>query len=245
MLMPLDEETVVAMVGVGSVENLPKEFMDEYLLRATMLARAGKAGPIGAVAMLHLIREFKIEPAKPKVAVEVDDWDTMAKGSRIIFRGQGGVYCGNASLSTVLIRLDGRNAQEEVLANEVKSDENQIAPGIPNSAFEREPLPAAIRHTEPRSGIQGEIIKPELDPTAQEQAEALLSQWGMVDAGVPIWCRGANEGEWIEGEYVDVSEQGAAGKSSTLVVSIGGKRTIVDSADVTLENPKLETATAE
>jgi len=245
MLMPLDEETVVAMVGVGSVANLPKEFMDEYLLRATMLARAGKAGPIGPLAMLHLIREFKLEPPKPKVAVEVSDWDTMAKGSRIVFRGQGGVYCGNSSLSTVLIRLDGRNAQEEVLASEVKSDENQIAPGIPNAAFEREPLPPAAKLTEPRSGIAGDIIRPEIEPEAQEKAAAILSQWGMVDAGSPVWVRGGGDGEWIAGEYVDVSEQGAAGKSSTLVVAIDGKRTVVDSADVTLENPNLETATAE
>jgi len=189
-----------------------------------------------------LLRQFKIEPPKPKPTIQVSDWDTMKLGARIEFRGQGGVYCGSASRTTVLIRLDGRRAQEEVLGSDVKLTEHQIAPGIPNEAFEREHVPAGAKLLEKPSGIAGDISKEPMEPTAQEKSDALLNKWGMVEATTPVWCRAGDA--WIQGEFIDVTESGASGKDSTLAVMINDKRVIVDADDVTITNPELESTPA-
>lgn len=192
--------------------NPPKEFVDEYLIRLGMMSRAGRSGDLGPAMLCQLLRDLKIEPkGQPQMTV-VNDWSTVAVGAVIDYEGRRGVYVGSSSDGYCTIRLDGQRVAIEVSRNRVTLALKPVD-GIDESAFKREPEPAAagLLKSEEEKQAEQKIEEPNFE------RQAILNQWGTVEAGEKVHA--LINGKTVDAEFVDVSEE-----RLTLLVVYRGKR---------------------
>lgn len=222
MILPDDQDTLKAMMGTG-MDPLkpPKEFVDEYLLRLGMMSRAGRSGALGPAMLCQLLRDLKMEPKGQPQMVVVSDWSGVAPNTVISYEGRRGVYLGAASDGYCIIRLDGQRSAQEVDRSRVTLALKPVD-GIDESAFKREPEP-------PAAGL----LKSEAEKQAEQSAEqpdferqAILNQWGTVEAGERVHAR--INGKTVDAEFVDISEE-----RLTLLVVYKGKRHELQPSEVT------------
>jgi hypothetical protein len=246
MILPEDQETIIAMVGVHAIDlnAPPKAFVDEYLLRLGMMSRAGKQGCLGPAGMMQLLRDQNIAPVEKKAQAAVSDWTRINQGTPILCAGKRGVYYGPAGSGCVLVQFEGQRARVEVPFSTVTIAE-PIVDGMDDDAFDREPEPPAAKLTEAKPEVVQEATtesKPEAKPEKKKAKNSaagvrvddqppepaidqeVLDMWGLVDSGTAVKLKVGDE--WMPAEFVDCQ------KDNTLSVVLDGKKMVVPAADV-------------
>lgn len=182
MILPEDQQTIEMMVGRDAIDylNPPTAFVNEYLLRLGMLSRAGRPGCLGAVELMHLLRQFKIKPVGKQQTVAVSDWSRIPPDTIIYCEGRRGTFIQTSGDGMVLIRFDGYRGQNEVPSRMVTVSE-KIVEGMEDDAFEAEP-----------------------DPEAAKLSSAVFLKWNGIEAGAPVTVKSGNR--VLEAEFVDVED---------------------------------------
>jgi len=110
MILETDADILERMLGDGSI---PSALEDEYQLRLRMLHAAGVSGPLGAIALVDLVRACGIRPeiVMPERPPTVD-WQSLPQdGSTLVeaqFNGQWmpGKFIGFVGDGTLQVKLD-------------------------------------------------------------------------------------------------------------------------------------------
>lgn len=246
MILPEDQEIIIAMVGTSGFDlNAPPSgFVDEYLLRLGMLSRAGKMGPLGHIGMVHLLREFQIAPVAKKEPEQVGDWTNINQGTPVLIEGRKGTYFGPSGAGFVLVQLEGQRMRIEVPKASVTVAPS-VVDGLSESDFKREPDPPAAKLTEAKPEL---VEKPEANaepkpeikkaknaaagvrvddqPPEPNIDQEVLNKWGLVEPGTPVQVQIG--GKQFPAEFSDCQ------KDDKLSVVIDGKKKVVSASDVTL-----------
>jgi len=227
MILPDDLDLIESMVGRQALDfdNLPKEFVEEYLTRLGMMSRAGKSGPLGPVAIMQLLRDMHISPEGKTQLVTVKDWSNVASGTVIVYEGRRGIFQATSVAGMVLIKLDGYRAMTEVPASLVTLAVRKVD-GIDDEAFKAEPAPPAAIHTRSQDEIERDEARAKVSPEEQ----SVLNTWGMLEAGDPVKVAQA-DGTVVDGEFIDVA-------GDKLLVMVGSKRTRLAPSVVSKAEPQ-------
>jgi hypothetical protein len=229
MILPEDQEIIIAMVGVAiDINNPPKEFVDEYLLRLGMLGRAGRQGGLGALGMMALLRKFEVEPAAKKTPDAVSDWTRVDQGETVMVAGRRARYFGPAGSGCLLIQYEGQRAKVEVPIGTV-TRAGKVVDGIDDQAFEKDPEPPAAALTEagakkPAAKKSKKSERVDDQPPEPEVDQEVLNAWGLVDPGSPVKVKIGED--WLDAEFADCQ------KDDLLSIVLDGKKMTVAASDV-------------
>ena len=139
MITPNDHDLMIAMVGPDFAQNPPEDFVVEYALRLGMVSRGGgNFQGLGILGVMHILREFKVEPKKKPQVIAVSDWSKVDKDIPIMYQGRRGVYQGPSGEGYVLIRMDGYRASIEGPRRDVTLTK-PIVEDVDDKVFERDP----------------------------------------------------------------------------------------------------------
>ena len=191
MITVNDQELIGAMVGNVFEGGYPEDFADEYQIRLRMIARGGMVGGLGPIAIMQLLRDFNISPAKPDTYEEVNDWRLMTQGTVVYVEGQKGTFDSVSTDGRLLVKIDGSGPIREVNASTVKV-KAAIVEGVPDAAFEPHPDDELTD----KQRLEEEKNAP------PSKADMLFAAWQGVEAGETVMVEIA--GESFEAEYVDV-----------------------------------------
>ena len=133
MMIQADEDSLRRMLGVEP-DQFPSVVVAEYELRLRMFHSDGHSGPIGTVAIIDMLRGFKLGPPRliNKLPLEAD-WSKVPMDGTVRvevkmqsaaengeLRWFSGVYLGQVGMGTLAVRLDGFAYVREFRRNEVR-----------------------------------------------------------------------------------------------------------------------------
>lgn len=214
MITPNDQDIIISMVGTEYAQDPPEDFVVEYGLRLGMMSRSGSShNGIGPIALMHLLREFSVSPKKKPVIITVSDWTRVNVGTRIMYQGRGGSFKGSSGEGMILIGLDGYKGAREVPSKDVTLTK-PLVDDVDDEVFEQDPDDA----TPPRAALLEE---------PSEEPDALLEEWGGVEAGAAVIAQW--RGKDVEAEFVDIDGD------NDIVVLINGAKRKLDSSKVKVQ----------
>ena len=215
MITPNDQDIIISMVGTEYAQDPPEDFVVEYGVRLGMMSRSGSShNGIGPIALMHLLREFGVSPKKKPVIIAVSDWTRVNIGTRIMYQGRGGSYKGSSGEGMILISLDGYKGAREVPQKDVTLTK-PLVDDVDDEVFKRDPDDAPP----PRAALLEE---------AKKEPDALLEEWGEVEAGATVMAQW--RGKEVEAEFVDIDGD------NDVVVLINGSKRKLESSKVTIQS---------
>ena len=218
MITPYDQDMIIAMVGPEYAQNPPEDFVVEYALRLGMVSRGGgNFQGLGVLGVMHLLREFKVEPKKKPQVIAVSDWSKVDKDTPVMYQGRRGVYQGSSGEGHILIKMDGYRASIEVPRKDVTLT-RPIVEDVDDKVFDKDPDDAPP----PRAALL------EQQPAEEEQKDELLDTWGEVEAGATVMAQW--RGKEVEAEFVDIDGD------NDVVVLINGSKRKLESSKVTIQS---------
>ena len=217
MITPSDLDIILAMAGQDFGNQPPQDFVAEYETRLRMLASVGVTGGLGPVAVMQLLRDFKItkqshQQASPIVA----DWSQVKPDSRIHYQGRDGVFSRVEGQGTILIKLDGYRALHEVPSSEVTL-KDPLVEGVADEVFRRDPAESNF----PDKSQQGE--------GDNGPSEAFL-KWQGIEAGTEVTFKD-EDGKEQTGQFLDIED------NDQVTMFVGDDEVRVDASQVELPEP--------
>ena len=225
-----DQETLTRILGM---DPIPNDILEECDLRTSMFHKSGASGPMGALAMISLVRDLGYKPASQAERSAKTEWRELPQdGSVRIEAGpffgtmQPGTFLGFVQAGMLAVKLDEDDFVREVRADMVKlaADQRKPAEGSEDAAvpdarinlIEKRPLARKAEAVElPEEPITFE------DPADQE------FNWAYVDIDSKVWVD-------FEGDQVDAKFKGVSDDGKLEVVLKGKKKSqLVEASLVT------------
>lgn len=218
MVQGHDEEILARILGTN---KFPTELVAEYDIRVRMLHACGGGISLGALGLIDLCRLIGIAGrAGESVATDTVDWQKIKINDALIVLDNGvervGKFCGRPAPGIISVQFEGDEWVCEFPARLIK-------PG-PSP----DPIDTAIAAPETQKMLSdpaAEVKPAELDINTDDDCCKTM-KWSLVQEGAPILVGD----DMTEGVFISLAKP-----KGCLIVSIGGRRHVVEASGVFLK----------
>lgn len=212
-----DRDSLARMLGNGDV---PDSVELEYGIRQRMYHSEGGSGPLGAMALISMLRFLGLGPDSGKEVQEQVNWLDIPDNGTVRVEAEfynewaPGTYLGIIEHGTLAVRLDCDPLVRECRPDKVRLSTRTDRP----SAVSEAPAAAVLYEPKQEPAVEPEVAIPdnvEASPVDEvvetsvengdEPAESVAAastgiNWAKVNRGDKVWVE--DGGDYVDGEFI-------------------------------------------